>query len=72
VATRNLDYYADGDDDWRRRQNDTFGAAMSAAGGAEFRVVEVPGRNHMSLMTEMNAADDRIGRLVMGFLSGKK
>ncbi len=64
--------YADGDDDWRRRQNDTFWAAMRAAGGAEVRAVEVPARSHMSLMTELNAADDRIGGLVMEFLKERK
>jgi acetyl esterase/lipase len=67
---RMLLIYADGDADWRRLQNDTFGKAMHAAGNRAVRVVEVPNRDHGSLMSEMNAADDRIGELIMRFIHG--
>lgn len=66
---RMLLIYADGDDDWRRRQNDTFGEAMRTAGNHGVRVVEVPERTHTSLMSEMNAADDQIGDLVLRFIT---
>ena len=62
--------YGDADADWRREQNDTFGAAMRSAGSRHIRVVEVPNRTHMALMSEMNAADDRIGALVTEFVKG--
>ncbi len=66
---RMLLIYADGDDDWRRRQNDSFGEAMRTAGNHGVRVVEVPERTHISLMSEMNAADDQIGDLVLRFIA---
>ena len=64
---RMLLIYADGDADWRKRQNDTFAVAMRAKGN-DVRVVEVPKRDHMSLMSEMNAEDDQIGDLVLRFI----
>lgn len=67
---RMLLIYADGDDEWRRRQNDTFGEAMDAAGNSAVHVVEVPNRNHSSLMSEMNAVDDEIGDLILRFIQG--
>jgi len=59
--------YADGDDEWRRDQNDRFGEAMRAAGN-RVRVVEVPNRTHTSIMSAMNADDDQIGGLLRRFL----
>jgi len=67
---RMLLIYADGDADWRRRQNETFGEAMGAAGNPAVHVVEVPNRNHGSLMSEMNAQDDEIGDLMLRFIQG--
>lgn len=60
--------YADGDDEWRRDQNDRFGEAMGAAGNNNVRVVEVPNRTHGSLMSAINADDDQIRDLVLRFL----
>lgn len=65
---RMLLIYADGDDEWRRQQNDRFGAAMRAAGNHGVRVVEVPNRDHSSLLTGLNAEDDRIGDLIRKFV----
>jgi acetyl esterase/lipase len=65
---RMLLVYADGDSEWRRRQNDTFGEAMLAAGNHTVQVIEVPNRNHVSLMTGLNAPDDRIGDLIRRFI----
>jgi acetyl esterase/lipase len=65
---RMLLIYADGDEEWRRRQNDTFGKAMRSAGNHAVQVIEVPNRNHTSLMTELNASDDRIGELIRRFI----
>ncbi|MBT3773081.1 MAG: alpha/beta hydrolase [Gemmatimonadales bacterium] len=65
---RMLLIYADGDDEWRREQNERFGEAMRSAGSHGVRVVEVPNRNHMSLMTDLNASDDHIGDLMLRFI----
>ena len=62
--------YADGDDDWRKEQNETFGKAMRAAGNSDIRAVEVPNRNHGSLMTKINEPDDQIGGLALRFIKG--
>jgi acetyl esterase/lipase len=62
--------YADGDAEWRRDQNDNFGEAMRSAGNRDIRVVEVPNRDHVTLMTQMNNADDQIGGLVLQFIKG--
>jgi hypothetical protein len=62
--------YADGDAEWRRGQNVTFGKAMRAVGNSDIRVKEVPNRDHVTIMTQMNAVDDQIGGLVLRFISG--
>ncbi len=67
---RMLLIYADGDADWRREQNDRFGGAMASAGGGSVHVVEVPNRDHMSLMTALNESDDQIGDLMADFIQG--
>jgi len=60
--------YADGDADWRKRQNETFAISMREAGSESTNVIEVPQRDHMSLMSGMNDKDDRIGDLVIRFI----
>jgi len=59
--------YADGDASWRKRQNETFAAAMQAADN-DVRVIEVTDRDHMSLINRMNEADDRTGQLILEFV----
>jgi acetyl esterase/lipase len=68
AKSRMLLIYADGDEEWRRQQNDRFGAAMRAAGNHGVKVVEVPDRDHSSLLTGLNAEDDRIGGLIRSFI----
>jgi acetyl esterase/lipase len=65
---RMLLVYADGDDVWRKQQNDRFGEAMSAAGNEDVRVVEVPNRGHRTLISNINDADDQIGDLIARFV----
>jgi acetyl esterase/lipase len=69
---RMLLIYADGDDEWRRQQNDTFGEAMRVAGNHGVRVVEVPNRTHSSLLTDLNTKDDRIGDLIRRFIEADR
>jgi acetyl esterase/lipase len=64
--------YADGDADWRKGQNDAFGKAMRAVGNSDVFVEEVPNRDHVTLMTQMNALDDQIGGLVLSFIMGRE
>lgn len=56
--------YADGDEDWRKAQNDRFAREMVAGGSLDMSVIQVPNRDHRSLMTEMDADDDQISRLI--------
>ncbi|MCZ6711251.1 MAG: alpha/beta hydrolase [Gammaproteobacteria bacterium] len=60
--------YADGDDAWRREQIERFAAEMQAAGHRSVAAVEVPNRDHIRLMTELNDDDDEIGALVAQFM----
>ena len=59
--------YADGDDDWRRAQNERLVAALRAAGHEAVRAEQVPNRDHVRLMTQLNSADDEIGGLMARF-----
>jgi acetyl esterase/lipase len=65
---RMLLIYADGDVDWRKQQNDRFGEAMTAAGNEDVRVVEVPNREHKTLISNINDTDDQIGDLIARFV----
>ncbi|MGE0623873.1 MAG: alpha/beta hydrolase [Pseudomonadales bacterium] len=59
--------YADGDDDWRRAQNERFAAAMQVAGN-DVRAEELPGRDHRSIIDKINAPDDQVGRRIRTFI----
>ncbi|MBT8410088.1 MAG: alpha/beta hydrolase [Alphaproteobacteria bacterium] len=60
--------YADGDDAWRREQNQRFASAMRAAGHRAVAVEEVANRDHLRLMTELNHGDDLLGPLLANFV----
>ena len=60
--------YADGDAEWRRDQNERFGAELAEGGLSSVQVVEVPDRDHGSLITAINDGDDRIGNLIAEFV----
>lgn len=60
--------YADGDDEWRRGQNERFAAAMRAAGNAAVTVLQVSHRDHISLISGMNAPDDQIRDAALAFI----
>lgn len=65
---RMLLIYADGDEDWRKNQNDRFAEDMQKAGNNDIRAVQVPKRDHLSLIRKINSADDQIGDLVERFV----
>jgi len=60
--------YADGDDPWRRAQNEKLARELTMIGNEAVRAVEVSNRDHTSLISEINAADDQIGGLVATFI----
>jgi len=56
--------YASGDAQWRKAQIDRFAPHMVAVGNGNMSVVQVPNRDHGSLMTAMDQPDDQIAELV--------
>lgn len=68
ARARRLLIYADGDAEWRRDQNERFGAELAEGGLSSVQVVEVPDRDHGSLITAINDGDDRIGNLIAEFV----
>lgn len=45
--------YTDGDEDWRKKQNDDMAAALRSAGHKDVTVRQIKGRTHMSVWTNM-------------------
>src|SRR5262245_6345673 len=45
--------YADGDDQWRRDQNEEMGAALRKAGSRDVTVKQVAGRNHTTIWSKL-------------------
>ncbi|MFP3947712.1 MAG: alpha/beta hydrolase [Gemmatimonadota bacterium] len=56
--------YASGDEQWRKAQINRFAPHMVAVGNENMSVVEVPNRDHGSLMTDMDDPDDQIAELI--------
>jgi acetyl esterase/lipase len=60
--------YADGDEPWRKEQNERFAAAMTAAGNLRVSTKEVPNRTHETLLTAILDDDDIIVDLIKDFV----
>jgi acetyl esterase/lipase len=60
--------YADGDDPWRKEQNERFVREMTAAGNRNVRAVEVADRDHLTIHSAMAAEDDAVGDLIVEFV----
>jgi acetyl esterase/lipase len=60
--------YADGDEDWRREQNERFVTQMKQAGNQSISSVQVSNRDHLSIITRMNDTDDEIQKAVLRFI----
>ena len=45
--------YTDGDEDWRRKQNEDMAAAFRSAGHKDVTIRRIDGRTHMSVWTDM-------------------
>lgn len=70
-ATRNnvLLIYADGDENWRKDQNNRFALALTDAGNHRIFTKEVPNRDHSSLLSAILGDDDEIINLIRDFVS---
>jgi len=60
--------YADGDDDWRKAQNERLATAMQAHGNSGITTREVTGREHTTVLTGLNEVDDQVGTLMVEFI----
>jgi acetyl esterase/lipase len=60
--------YADGDEDWRRKDNEDFKAAMKSAGHARVESHQIAGRSHMSILRRMPAANDETTALMLSYI----
>ncbi|WP_296705628.1 alpha/beta hydrolase [Algoriphagus sp.] len=60
--------YADGDDAWRKEQNERFASAMRAAGNLNVSTEEVPNRTHGTILTSILATDDKVVSLISDFI----
>jgi len=60
--------YADGDEAWRKDQNIRFTEAMRQSGNADTSAIELPNRDHSSLISEINDSDDQIGEQILEFI----
>ena len=63
--------YADKDEEWRKSQNERFASAMQAAGNSDVATIEVSDRDHLSIITKMNEADDKIKNAVLNFINAR-
>lgn len=68
-APRTILVYADGDENWRRQDNEDFKAAVAKAGG-RIESHQINGRTHMSILRRMPGPDDETTALVLKLLSG--
>jgi len=65
---RMLLIYADGDADWRKAQNERLATEMQAHGNSAITTEEVTGRDHTTILTALNEADDQVGALMLEFI----
>jgi len=60
--------YADGDEDWRRSQNERMAAALRQAGHARVEIREVRDRDHLTINDRIGPGDE-VAELVLGFVT---
>jgi acetyl esterase/lipase len=63
--------YADGDEAWRKDQNERFARAMLDAGNHRIFIYEVSNRTHGSLISAIQDNDDMIVNLICDFVLNK-
>jgi acetyl esterase/lipase len=60
--------YADGDDDWRRQQNERLAAALVAV-EVDAQAVMVQDRSHTTIMTSADQVEDPVVKMIHQFVS---
>ena len=60
--------YADGDDQWRREQNEEMAAALRKADSRDVTIKQVMGRNHTTIWSKL-AEDEEVSNLIIAFVS---
>ena len=61
--------YADGDDAWRKDQNERFAQSMQKSGNTGVHAIELPDRDHTSLISRINESSDEIGDRIRAFVA---
>ena len=60
--------YADGDDDWRKRHNETLAAALKKSANTDVEAVQVHDRTHMTVWRAIDQANDPTGERIIAFV----
>lgn len=60
--------YADGDEPWRRDQNEEMAAALRKAGGRDVTVKQITGRDHATVWSKLGE-DEEVSKLIIAFVS---
>jgi len=68
-APPTLILYADGDEDWRRRQNVEAAQAMTAAGQKHVEIAMIADRTHMTIWERMASARDETAERIIEFVN---
>jgi len=63
--------YADGDDDWRKRHNETLGQELKESGNEKVEVFQISNRNHGSLWSMLNEENDSVSLLMVKMIKSK-
>jgi acetyl esterase/lipase len=59
--------YADGDDPWRREQNEEMAAALRKASARDVTIKQVTGRNHSTIWSKLGE-DEEVSNLIISFV----
>jgi acetyl esterase/lipase len=62
--------YADGDEPWRRQQNEEFEREVRQAGNAQVGIVRIANRTHMSILGHLKDDDDPASNAIIAFVNG--
>jgi acetyl esterase/lipase len=61
--------YADGDEPWRRQQNEEFEREVRKAGNAQIGLVRIANRTHMSILGHLKDDDDPASNHIIAFVN---
>jgi acetyl esterase/lipase len=60
--------YADGDDSWRRQQNEDLALQLRKAGHRDIAVKQIAGRNHLTIWSKIGDGEE-VSNLIIDFIS---